>query len=200
MADKVDAGSGQPRQTSSDKDPDKTQQTSPQPQDQSNQARGLNAITEGVHREIDGVNFHLQVAKQHRAVGLGKEGLRPFKQPASQPLIVENTDNPLAPGRMTQNKGPSYGHQTHCASVISGPQTTTLSKANIPAQTTTASKAKKRGNKKKKKRGGSPHDQQPYIPIESGESDSDTNNYVLCGTEQTLRPDHGQCSHSSHRQ
>lgn len=224
-----DSGAGEPCRSSIRNGSDKGQHAASQPQDHNNPGQQLNTPAEDTDRElhgetsasgkdtsaappgqhpshppqemIEGLKPNLRVPKTQRAAELGKGSSVPSQQAATRARISDHQDKPLTPGCTNLSpRPPRHGGQAKGSSILSRPRTSTSSQANVPARTATAAPKPKVHRNSKEKQDSPAKEQQPYSLSESSQSDSDTSNCVLCGTEQTARPEHRGCLHPSHRQ
>ncbi|OIW31117.1 hypothetical protein CONLIGDRAFT_643132 [Coniochaeta ligniaria NRRL 30616] len=137
----------------------------------------------------------LYCIKQQRHTEIGKRGSESSHEAASQPVINDGTDQILTfdvPAHYT-----TFGQQDHSTNPDSGPR---MGISNKTGSNTCDIADLLRGNNNTEADGSSPDQEPPGGSSESGESDSDTNNYTLCGSEKIVRHNDRRCSHPSHRQ
>lgn len=137
----------------------------------------------------------LHMSKNHQPTGMGTREPASSHKPVSQ--FVNNGD---------ADKGLAFGITAH-SNILGkqlrnitdpGPPVSTSNRQPTPTCDTPRHNDWRRGNNDAAW-DNSPSYQGSWASSESNESDSDTNNYILCSPGKTARRNDLQCSHSSHR-
>lgn len=156
----------------------------------------LNPKPASTQRSLPEAKPKLHISKNNQPTGMGTREPASSHKPVSQSVNNGDADKNLAFG-ITAHSNIS-GRQHGNISTDSGPPVSTSNRQPTSTCDTPRQNDWKQGNNDAE-RDGSPSHQGSWASSESNESDSDTNNYILCSPGKTARRNDLQCSHSSHR-